>query len=423
MLVLALVASTVSAAPVVNPSDPHHPAGERRPVRFDEAMSLAAQAPSVIAARRAASAQRAMNGSISGLGNPEIFVAPGIRTTAERGVALEVSVVQPIPLTGLGSARQAAGEAEAGALDRQADAFALGIRLDAATSFCALWGASRSYEDVTADVELAQELVARLERGAAAGHDTAADVADARIFLAESRLSLVALEGEIHDVGLDLSNRLELAAPGALIASGNLPDPVLPSAEILDEALASIERIPDVALHSMQAAAARARARELAAESKPRLGVGARFQQDGPTDRAWYAVLSMDLPLFERGQRDRGQAAADTRRLEGEQRTAASQAHAALVGMKHEVEHTAESLEVIETELLPAATEAVRLREIAHSHGEGTVFDLLNARRTLVRVKAREIRARADAAAARARLALLLDASGFSSSIDQGSIE
>ncbi|HEY0839262.1 MAG TPA: TolC family protein [Vulgatibacter sp.] len=426
MRMLLLLLAMIWAAPAAgkaNPSDPHRPSAERRAVDFAEVMSLAAQAPSVTSARQAAAAQRETNRAISGLGNPEVRVAPGVRTTEPVGIATDVSLLQPIPLTGLGSARRAAGEAEAGALDSEAEAAALGIRLDAATGFCALWGASRSLEDAVADAELAEELLDRMQKGAAAGLHTAADVAEARIFLAESRLSLVSLEGEIHDLGLDLSNRLEIAAPGALIAAGELPAPALPPHPTIEAALASIERIPDVALRSMQVSAARARARELAAEAVPRLGVGAEFIQDGPGDRSWYAVLSIELPFFERGQRERGKAAAEARRLEGERQTASSQARAALVGMQHEVEHTAEALEVIEDELLPAALEAVRVRDIALSLGEGTVFELLNARRNLVQVKGRVVRARADAAAARTRLALFLEASGFIPAGTPGSIE
>lgn len=408
-----VIVFAAAAAAAQGPTDPHHPTTTRRSISFDEAMTLAGRAPSVVAARQAAAAQRAANGSISGLGNPEVVVSPGVRTTSPgNGLAAEVTVVQPIPLTGLGGAKRAAGEAEAKALDREADAAALGTRLDAATSFCALWGSSRSLEDVAEEVALAEQLVARLEKGAAAGSHTASEVAEARLYLAESRLALVAQEGEVHDLGLDLAGRLQLPEPSALIASGDLPAPSLPREGALEMVVAAIERVPDVALQSMQAAAAKARARELAAEAVPRLGVGAAYRQDGPQDRAWYAVFSMELPLFERSQRDRGQAAASARSLEGEVEAASSRARALAVGFQHEVEHTAESLEVIEAEMMPAASEAVRLRELELSLGEGTVVDLLRSRQALARVKAQLVRARADAAAAQVRLALLLETSG-----------
>ncbi|HWV38064.1 MAG TPA: TolC family protein [Vulgatibacter sp.] len=412
-LPLAIALGAAGAAAQV-PTDPHHPGATRRPISFAEAMALADRAPSVQAARQAASAQRAAGASIPGLGNPEVVVSPGVRTTGpERGLAAEVTVVQPIPLTGVGGARRAAAEAEAKALDREANAFSLGIRLDAATGFCALWGSSRSLRDLAEEVELARELVARLEEGTAAGSHTSADVAEARLYLAEARHALVAQEGEVHDLGLELAARLELREPSALVASGELPAPALPREGALDAVLAAIDRVPEVALRSMQAAAAKARARELAAEAIPRLGVGAAYRQDGPGDRAWYAVLALELPLFERSQRDRGQAAAAARSLEGEAETAASRARALAVGFQHEVEHTAEALEVIEGEMLPPALESVRLRELELSLGEGTVVDLLRARQALARVKARLVGARADAAAAQARLALLLETSGW----------
>jgi len=410
LLGVGLAAATATAQ---GPTDPHRPAANRRPITFDEAMTLAGRAPSVVAARQSAAAQRAVNGSISGLGNPEVVVSPGVRPTGVgNGLAAEVTVIQPIPLTGLGGARRAAGEAEAEALDRGADAFALGIRLDAATSFCALWGASRSLEDTAEEVSLAEQLVARFEKGAAVGSHTAAEVAEARLYLAQARLAYVAQEGEVHDLGLELAGRLELAEPGAFIAEGELPAPALPGEGALETVMAAIDRVPDVALQSMQATAARARQRELAAASIPRLGVGAAYRQDGPQDRAWYAVLSMEVPLFERSQRDRGQAAAAARTAEGEIEKASSRARALAVGFQHEVEHTAEALDVIEGEMLSAALEAVRLRELELSLGEGTVVDLLRSRQALVEVKARLVRARADAAAAKVRLALLLEASG-----------
>ncbi|AKU92484.1 TolC family protein [Vulgatibacter incomptus] len=401
---LLLWLATAAAAPL-EPSEP-------RRITFDEAIALAGEAPSVAAAREAAREKRAIDGSISGLGNPELVVTPGIRANSDvqNGLAGEATLVQPIPLSSLGSARRDAARAEERALTNHAAAATLGIRLDAATSFCSLWGTAQALERATEEVELAEDLLARLQKGAEAGVFTASEVAEARTYLGEARLARVSLEGDAHDRGLELARKLQLARPTPLVAAGELPGPTLPGPEELERRLASIDELPAVALSSVQAVAARARVREREAEAAPWLGLGAKFSQEAPGDRAWFGIVSLSIPIFDRGQRDRGTLAAAAAESEGGKASALADGRAMAVMFVHEVEHTAEALEVIEEVLLPAARDAARLVELELSAGEATAIDLLRARRNLAQAAARAQLARADAAAARARLALLLEA-------------
>jgi len=391
-------------------ADPHLPGQERLQLTYEEALELAAMAPTVQAALVASRAAREIGDRSTGLGNPELVVSPGVRQGPEGGLAAEVTLVQPIPLSRLGSSRRAASRAESDALALEAASLSLGLRLEAATGFCALWGATQALERAKDEVSYVQELLARFEEGQAAGAFTSSEVAEARTHLAETRLLQVGLEGEVHDVGLELSRLLQLERPTALLARGALPSADLPTEEELRRRLALVERLPEAAMASMQAVAARSRVRELEAEVAPWLGVGASYKQDGPRDKAWYGVLSFSLPIFDRGQREKSVLLAASREAEGAKEAARSAARALAAMFEHEVKHTAEALAVFEEELLPSAQEAARLVETSFNVGESTIIDLLRARRNLAQVLARVQYARADAAAARARLSLLLDA-------------
>jgi outer membrane protein TolC len=69
----------------------------------------------------------------------------------------------------------------------------------------------------------------------------------------------------------------------------------------------------------------------------------------------------------------------------------------------HEVEHTEETLAVVEKELVPAAEEAVKAAERRVEAGEATSQEWVMARRAALVAKSRLVRARAEYALAKFR--------------------
>ena len=81
--------------------------------------------------------------------------------------------------------------------------------------------------------------------------------------------------------------------------------------------------------------------------------------------------------------------------------------------MLHEVEHFEELGTLLNETLLPAAGREVALRERLLAAGDGTILDVLLARRSLVAARAQAVRIRASLEGSRHRLSLYLTALGL----------
>lgn len=378
---------------------------------WDQALELASGTPAAQALREAASSRKPLDDSIGGLSNPELSLSPGVRNNQGRSsFAGEIGISQGIPLSDRAGAGRAAARSETALLEGEARTRTLAARTEAATAFCALEGAESSLAFTTEEERLAAELLARIEEGAAAGIFTAADVAEGRAYLAEARLARTAVEGEVFERGLDLAAAVRLPQTAPVSTSGGLPTVELPPPAERERLLARTKSLPPAQLAALQASTFRAQLAESEAFAVPELGVGAAVVQDEAQDRAIFATLRFALPLFQRNQRARAQLAAATRAAEGEQAEAELSSGRLAAFALHEVEHTGETLSLLENELLPSSREAVRLLELALGSGEVTVLDLIRARRALAQAEARQRRAAAEHAASRARLSLLLDA-------------
>ena len=71
------------------------------------------------------------------------------------------------------------------------------------------------------------------------------------------------------------------------------------------------------------------------------------------------------------------------------------------------MEHTGEVFEALRSGLLPSSERAVALRERQLTAGQGTVLDVLDARRSLFEATGRLVHATRDRAWARIRMAAL----------------
>ena len=111
--------------------------------------------------------------------------------------------------------------------------------------------------------------------------------------------------------------------------------------------------------------------------------------------------------IFERAQRERSVAAAAQSRAEGRTLTALADERAERVDALHELEHSLETLRVVEDELLPASREALDGMQRRFDAGEATAQELVLTRRALMSTKARHARAQADVVFARFHLSML----------------
>jgi cobalt-zinc-cadmium efflux system outer membrane protein len=383
------------------------------PVGFDEAIGIAARAPEVVGAERAAIAKKKSIDDLSVFTeNPELILEPGVRLapSTERGFEGQARLTESWNLAGLASKREIAGKLEEKAFSAEARARALTARLGAARTWIDLWAAERQRAHAIEEASLAAELTALVEKGAVATLFTRADVADARAYQAEAELNVISTEGAVYEISIALSREMARDKPGPMIARGDLPDPALPSAEAVESELSSIARLPNVEGKRLLAEAERARAVEERAMRGTKLTLGVAAARDQPGGFSVFGVAGMSLPIFEHGGREAGSSEARAADFDGQRERAAADARSEVALDQHEVEHTGEVLAALDTRLVPAMDAGRSAREALFKQGEATVLEVLQSRRASVNVKSRLERARADASWAKVKLWMILAA-------------
>jgi outer membrane protein TolC len=382
------------------------------PVTFDEALGLAARAPAVAGAEEAAAVHKDLAGRVSPLtANPVLLLQPGAgwgQGGSPLGFQGEATLLQGWNLAGLPGARAESVRSETEVLLAEARAVALSHRLAAAQAWIELWAAQQALADAKQEAEIAGDFAMRVARAAEVAALTRSDAADARTYLAEAKLLVLQVEGETVDLGFALAREMGRAAATPYVAAGALPAPPLPSRTDWPELVAAAQKLPAVRARQLTARADRSRELEARAARGFVLGTGVKATRDYASATYLQAVLDFNLPLFDLGERERAPYAAAAARGEGESAEASARAATDLARGLHEEEHAREVLDELEKNLVPAASDAARLREAAMRAGDATVLDVLLVRRAFAAARARRTRAEAAAAWARVKLWLLL---------------
>jgi cobalt-zinc-cadmium efflux system outer membrane protein len=408
---LLLLAAPVAAQAPPRPPPAHTavpPVAAARRLTFREAAQLgAAQGREVAVARAprsaAADVRRAADHVLTTL--PRATLTAGARRTVTgTGLEIGVTVLQDIPLGGVGGARRGVAEA----LGRVVEADVDRARLDAAARAANGWinlaeadrvlGLRQRSLDHAAGV--ARTVAARVTSGVA----EPLELALARGDEATARASVLDAEGLRFEASMELAFALGLPAGSAVEPAGTLadiPDVTLDEAELTRRA----ERDhPLVKLAEARRGAAQRDADLSAAAGIPALGVGAAYVREGGGDQVWTGILSVPLPLSRTWAFDaaRQRAVADT-----------AGAHIALARAElgreirtalHEREHTREVHDALATGALPPMREALRLSEAQLAAGTLDVTRVLLARQRLLAAEELVARGLADVRRADVRL-------------------
>ncbi|HJL17859.1 MAG TPA: TolC family protein [Sandaracinaceae bacterium LLY-WYZ-13_1] len=407
-LLAILVLAGASAAPAA--------AQPTARVRFDEALDLADHAPAVEGTRRALAAREAGDEGIGGTARAtQITAMPGaaIAPDQEQGFELQVNVTQGWNLGDLGGARRRSAAREREALRARARAEALRARIEAARRWLDLRALERLEASLEARVAVVRERVDATERAMAAGLRTEADLADARALAAELAQARLRIHGERFEAATQLAEAMGRAPLGddpetMIVTAGAAPTPELPSPEGVRARLASLDELPDVTARRLAETAARAREVEAAARYAPVLQLGAQLERTAADVWVLYGIAGLSFSAFGQGDRDVALARAEAEEAAGRAEAARVRARAALTRATHEVEHTRRRLASLEERLLPALETLRARRERALELGEGTVFEVMEARRRELEARAWVERARGARRWAEVRLWLLL---------------
>ena len=390
-----------------------HPAEQS--ITFAETLKRCEAAPTVRAVEAALKVKRGLDPELGSLvHNPQITVQAGYRNdTGGQGADVQVSIQQGLNLAGYAKARRRSAELEEATLAAEWKATLLAEQLGAARLWSELWGAEQAEENVNEEVDLARQTLLRTERLFQGGAATQVDVATARTYLAEVQGRRLAAEGEVVELGLQLSRWLGVG--GALHASGQPEDPRLPvlSDTLLTEALRKLAALPEPSMRRLAEQSERARAEETVAQRGTQLYVGAMWLREPTAPWAAFGTLTLSLPAFERGQRERADQLAAAARLGVQTEAAVSGAQADLRQALHDVSHFGELGKLITETLLPSSAREVALRERLLAAGDGTILEVLMARRAYVAARTQSARVRANLIGSRQRLALYLTALGL----------
>ncbi|MBX7101457.1 MAG: TolC family protein, partial [Myxococcaceae bacterium] len=243
------------------------------PLSFDAALALAEERPEVLGAREAAAARHTLAGRASGALNPTLGVSPGVRwvgTQATVDTSLQLS--QGFSLGGLAGARRDALAMETEAALALLSAERRRARQEAARAWLETYAAQEVLALLHAEVHRASDFAATLERAAARGGPTRADVASALSWAAEARLLELDAEGSLFGAGLTLSAAVGAEDATPLSVAGALPD---------DGGHGAGDGDAEQRLARAQAGAEAARLVELTAQRSPVLTVHASGGREG----------------------------------------------------------------------------------------------------------------------------------------------
>lgn len=382
---------------------------------FAAAMARSREAPLVREVEAALKAKRAVDRQLGALAhNPQISIDAGYRNdTGGQGAVLQVAVQQGINLAGYIAARRRSVEHEEAALALELRAALWRQRLGTARLWTELWGTTQALERTREEVELAKQSLGRTERLFQIGAATQVDVSSARVYLAEVEARRIGVEGEATEQQLMLGRFLGLSDA---VQIHGAPDSVrLPAQNeaLQTEALRRCAQLPEPLLRRTAEQVERARADETAAQRGTQLWIGAMGLHEPTAPWAAFGTLSLSLPIFDRGQRERADLLASAARLRITAESTESGAQIELRTLFHEVEHFGELSKLLDDSLLPAAEREVAQRERLLAAGDGTVLEVLLARRGLSTARTQAARCRASLLGSRYRLSLYLSALGL----------
>jgi cobalt-zinc-cadmium efflux system outer membrane protein len=378
-IVLAIVVPTILVLVL-----PSRPLLADPPLTLDRALALARErGPTAHAARlRIEEARGQIAGARPLLGaNPTISGGLGRRLgkdAATEASAFEghVELLQPIELGGQRGARRAAASAAVAAAAASAEATILALEAKVATAFYQALAATQRGQVLEAAEAVASRSAQALERRHQLGDVPVLDVNLAKAVRARAFAQVRAAAGERLQAEADLRRLLGLAGDVPLVPAGDLRDRRRYQLEALVE---RAQDRADVRALIAEAEQAQAQAALGRAGRWPTLGLGAAYERDDGADVV-LGLLSVELPVFARGQEldVTGKARARRLRLEADAgRSSAVMAVRTAHAIYQERLRGARALE----EALPLVAENEDLARKSYEAGQLSLADWLVVRR------------------------------------------
>jgi cobalt-zinc-cadmium efflux system outer membrane protein len=323
---------------------------------------------------------------------PQLTVGVGPRSVspagARGGLDVQVTALVPMPTRGLQQARGEAAQAQLEATTRD---------LQRSRSEAALRGAiswSRSLEArellrLRRDAQAGAEAVATaVKKRVNAGVGAPAELALALGDLGLARAATLDAEGQLTESLAELRLALGLPQETEIDVAGDPYAREAPPAVSRERARReAAARGPLLPLAEARALAAR---REIAlthATQGPTFSVGASYQREGTGDQLVLGLLSLPLPLVDQTAFDTARSAALSHQADAQLARAQAETDKDISLSLHDIEHTREVRDALETGALRPLDDALRLARVQLDAGTGDVLLVLAARQRLVAVR------------------------------------
>ncbi|MBN1205546.1 MAG: TolC family protein [Myxococcaceae bacterium] len=377
---------------------------------LEEALALARQrAPALVeAAGRVAEARGGVAGALPLLhDNPILEAEAGPRTAPSQGGGMDVALglAQPLELGGKRGARlelARAGVARAEAEQRVVRRRVLG---EVASLFLRALHARERLRLARGAQEAAVELSQSTQRRFELGELPVVEANVARVALARARADVVGAEGEEAALLGELREVLGLPGEQPLAVRGDLSawtrQPLEPTG--------SPRERPELLALAAQGEEARAEQRLAEAAAWPELTVGVRYEREAD-ESAVHGVLSVPLPLFQRGQGARATSAARGQRLQATLEAARRTRQARVEAARTRYQKRREAVEVLEREALPLLSENESLARRSYEAGEMGLAELLLVRREVLDARGDYLARLLEAALSRVHFAVEIGA-------------
>jgi cobalt-zinc-cadmium efflux system outer membrane protein len=353
-------------------------------VTLDDVLRIVAASPRIAVSQREADMARAERAAAGALPNPNVSLgrttpSAGEQTMFQGSSQQQATVELPVPIFGQRGARVRAADFGVARAETQVRLTVAETRRLAALEFVRLLAATEQLgarRTALADVERIRGLVAgRSESGMASRYDLAR--ADAELALA--RLSAQKGASEVNE---------HAAALAALVdAPGWQPRPVGALSELVASlALAdSPELTANPALRAAQAETEAAQARvEVAHRERfpvPSLQLG-RTWTSGPFGAANFVGVASEIPILDTRRAQEDRAAAEAGAARERERTTLAALRAELDKQRAALAARREALARFDESAAARPAAFLEMAESAYRLGRGSLFELLDARRT-----------------------------------------
>lgn len=385
-------------------------ATEPESLEFAQLLGLATQSVDVVAGERAYHVLQDGIEHVSGVSsNPQIQMnATAPMGDQSRGLNWRIGLAQNFSLSGQGGHRREALAGEADVAFAQVDEFVLERKLGAASAWIDLWLAQQLLDAAKNDSAAAEKIAHILSQAAKLGEVTLAEAAFARGYASEAATKMLHQQGLVIDAQVKLNQELQADPLAVFVAAGDLPMAPVPENDAEDAWLARASESPAVRSAALRVRSERLRLVEDRSSRGWVLGVGADFEHDIDQGYLIGTQASLQMPMFEHGQREATVRAAEITLLETRQEESRRAVVRALRRAFHETEHTRTILNETIHRGLPAAEESAQRMRRVHDLGESTLLELLSAERMLAVARGEAMKAQAAHAWARIHVWLLL---------------